>query len=138
MRNATEQMLRKLLFWSTLSRDVQSFVQAYIHCLSIVAVERVPQLFGIALHGKKAYKLLQFDYIEHGLINDGDKYVLMLRDDHSDYKLLYAFADTVTRYAVQVIISWCVAFGSAIILMSVCIARYEDAASFYYAVLALK
>lgn len=87
-------MLNKFAFWSTLSEDVRSFVQSCIYCLWTVGGERVPRPFGTALHGTKPNDLLQFDYIELAPSSEGDKYVLMLLDDHSVYKWFYAFVDT--------------------------------------------
>jgi transposase InsO family protein len=42
----------------------------------------------------------------------------MLRDDHSDYKWFFAFADTPAENAARAIIDWCAAFGVPNGLMS--------------------
>lgn len=47
---------------------------------------KVPRPFGPAFHGTKPNDLLQLDYVELKISDDGSKYALMLRDDHSDYK----------------------------------------------------
>lgn len=41
----------------------------------------------------------------------GEKYVLMLRDDHSSYSWLFAFADTLAENAERAVIDWCAALG---------------------------
>lgn len=66
------------------------FVKACIHCISIVEADKVPIPFGPALHGTKPKDLLQFDYTEIEKSNAGPKYILMLRDDNSDYKWFFA------------------------------------------------
>lgn len=38
--------------------------------------------YGPAVHGTVPNDLLQFDYIEVALAATGEKYVLMLREDH--------------------------------------------------------
>ena len=115
---ATEQALRSNFFWSTMTSDVRMFVKACIHCLSTVGGGKVPRPFGPALHGTKPNALLQFDYIELGMGANGDKYVLMLRDDHSDYKWFFAFPDTSAENAATSIIDWSAAFGVPEGLMS--------------------
>lgn len=65
--------------------DVKTFVCACIHFLSTIGGEKIPRPFGPAVHGTKPNDLVQFDYIRLGPSKSGDKYVLILRDYHSDY-----------------------------------------------------
>lgn len=45
---------------------------------------KVPRSFGLAIHGTFPNDLVHFDYIEKRLSLSGEKYILILRDDHSD------------------------------------------------------
>eukprot|EP00178_Gracilaria_changii_P000257 TRINITY_DN1027_c0_g1_i1.p2 TRINITY_DN1027_c0_g1~~TRINITY_DN1027_c0_g1_i1.p2 ORF type:complete len:1106 (+),score=114.18 TRINITY_DN1027_c0_g1_i1:5972-9289(+) len=83
-REATRKALHHHFDWKTLRQDVYAFVKACIHCLSTTGGEKVPRPFGPALHGTTANDLLQFYYIEIGPSKARLKYILMLRDDHSD------------------------------------------------------
>ena len=85
-RKSTESVLTSGFTWVTLPADVQAFVRACTHFLSTVGGETVPRPYGPAIHGTKPNDLLQFDYIELCQPPGGSKYVLMLGDDHSDYK----------------------------------------------------
>lgn len=62
------------------------------------------------MHGTPVNDLLQLDYIELGRSNSGDKYVLMLCNDVSDYKWFFVFAKTSAINAAQATIDWCAAF----------------------------
>lgn len=62
--------------------------------------------------------LEQFDYIEIVPGTDGDKYVLMLRDDHSDYKWLFAFDNTFASNAAISNLDWAADFWVPKFLMS--------------------
>ena len=115
---STEQSLSKSFKWSTLQADVRAFVRACIHCLSTSGGEKVPHPFGLSVHGTKANDNLQFDYIDLGASQSGDKYVLMLRDDHSDYKCFLAFPNTLAENAATAVIEWCAVFGVPNGLMS--------------------
>ena len=88
------------------------------HCLSTQGGEKVPRPFGPAVHGTAPNDLVQFDYIEIGPSNTGEKYVLMVRDDHSDYKWFFPFANTNAENAAIAIIDWCAAFTVPKSLMS--------------------
>ena len=110
-QSATEIAMRTSFFWSTMKSDIRAFVRACIHCISTVGGGKVPRPFGPAFHGSAPNDVLQFHYIDMGLAADGTKYILMLRDDHSDYKWFFAFADTSAQNAAQAIIDWCAAFG---------------------------
>ena len=105
--DATYRTLRDAYYWDTLQDDVRTFVRACIHCLSTVGGGKVQRPLGPAIHGTEAKDLLQFDYIKIGESNAVDKYVLMLRDDLSDYKWLFAFPDTAAENVATAIIDWC-------------------------------
>lgn len=114
----TKSALRDRFFWPTLSVDIDMFVKSCIHCLSTTGGRRVPRPFGPAVHGTRPNDLLQFDYLEIAPASNGDKYILMLRDDHSSYCWLFAFADMVAGNAARAIIDWCAALGVPNGLMS--------------------
>ena len=117
-QSATETALRKRFFWSTMTTDVRSFVRACIHCLSTVGGRKVPRPFVPAVHGTKPNDLLLFDYIDLGPSTVGDRYVLMLKDDHSGYCWFYPHGDTSPVNAADAITDWCAAFGVPNGLMS--------------------
>jgi len=117
-REATSRALRSYFKWSTVSEDVSTFVRACIHCLSTLGGEKIPRPFGPSVHGTKPNDLLQFDYIHLGPSHNGDQYVLMMRDDHSDYKMFYCFPSTDAENAATAIIEWCSLFGVPGRLMS--------------------
>lgn len=72
---------------------------------------KVPRPFGPAVHRTSANDLLQFDYIGIAKAHSGEKYVLILRDDHSNYCWLYACPETSAEHAARAIKDWSAAFG---------------------------
>ena len=98
--------------------DVRTFVRGCIHCRSTIGGKNIPRPFGPAHFGTKPNDLLQFDYLDLGPSQSGEKYFLMLKDDHSSYCRLFAFADTSADNAAQAIIDCCAAFGVPNGLMS--------------------
>lgn len=114
----TEEAICECFHWSTASDDVRSFASSCIHCFYAQRGEKVPRLFGPARYGTKPDDLLQFDYIKVGPSTDGDKYVPLLRDDHSGYSWLFLFSETTALNAAQAIIDWCTAFGISKSFMS--------------------
>ena len=116
--SSTESVLGAHYFWSMMASDLRSFVRACIYCLSTVGGGKIPRPFFPSVHGTAPNVLIQFDDIELGPSTDGCKYVLMLRDDRSDYKWFFAFSDTSAENAAHAIIDWCAAFGVPKELMS--------------------
>ena len=54
---------------------------------------------------------MHFDYIDLEPSNSGEKYVLMQRDDNSDYKTFFCLPNTDAENAAHAIIDWCAANG---------------------------
>lgn len=100
-----------------MEEDTRAFVRACIHFLSTLGGERIPRPYGPALHCAKPGDLLQFDYTDLGPSHSSDKYVLMMRDDHSDYKWIFC-CSTDAENAATAIIEWCSTFGVLNALMS--------------------
>lgn len=115
---STKKTLSSHFYWSSLSEDVAIFVRTCIHCLSTTGGETVPRPFGPSRHGTTPNALLQFDYIEMCSTPTGEKYILMLRDDHSGYSWLYPAENTSADTAANAIIDWSAAFGIPEGLMS--------------------
>lgn len=115
---ATTDVLRQHYFWTASSSDVKSFVGFCIHCLYTVKGEIVPRPFGPAVHGTSPNDLLQFDCIKIAEANSGEKYVLMLREDHSNYCWSYACSETSAEYVARAIVDWSAALGVPLQLMS--------------------
>lgn len=110
-QDATSTALKQKFSWRTLSADVKSFTRSCLHCLSTTGGTMVPRPFGPAVHGVKPNDLLQFDYLELGAGSTGQKYVLLLRDDHSGYCWLFPFGNTNAENAAHAIVDWCASFG---------------------------
>lgn len=83
-----------------------------LHTLNLYTrCDKVPRPFGPALHGTKPNDILQFDYIDIGRSHGGAKYILMLRNDHSDYKWFFATTGTTADNAAIAIIDWFASLG---------------------------
>lgn len=95
-----------------------TFIHTCIHCLSTSGGEKTAHPFGQFVHGTKPNDLLQFDYLEIGSSSENEKYVLMMRDDHSGYVWLFPSTYISAEHAAQSIIDWSAAFGVPGSLMS--------------------
>lgn len=104
--DSTERALSSNFFWTTLTSDVQSFDSSCLHCISTTGGNRIPRPFGPSVHVCKPNDLIQFDYLELGAVSTGDKYVLMLPDDHSSHSRLFPFSFTSTTNAAHALIDW--------------------------------
>lgn len=73
--------------------------------------KRVPQPYGPAFDGTAAHDLLQFDLIAIAPSTTGQKYILMLRYDHSGCNWFYAFLNTSADNPARAMIDSAAAFG---------------------------
>lgn len=80
--------------------------------------EKIPRRFGSALFGAKLNDLLQFYYLELGKSTTTNRYMLMIRDDHSGCTWLYPTPSKNAEEATHAIIDWCAAFGPPRTFMS--------------------
>lgn len=78
----------------------------------------MPRPYGPYLHGTSPNSLVQFYCIELGPSHTGDKYVLMIRDDHSNYCWVFPFPTTNDKNAANELIDWCASFGASKCFMS--------------------
>lgn len=78
----------------------------------------MPRLFGPARHGTEPNDLVQFDFIKMGVGTTGEKYILVLRDDHNSYCWLYSAATKSAEKTAHALLDWCAAFGTPKGLMS--------------------
>lgn len=115
---ATDHSLCNHFFWNTVKEDAPALVRSSIHCLSTLVGRKVPRPFSPAFHGTAMNDLLQFGYIEISPSTSGEKYILIMREDHSDYMWFYACHYLTSETAPQAIIDWCAAFSVLKSLMS--------------------
>lgn len=107
----TTKTLSSNFSWSSLSLDVANLVRSCINCLLTTPDETVPRFFGPPRHGRTPSALLQFDYRETSNSPTGGKYILMLRNNHSEYIWLYPAETMSAGTAASSLIDRCVAFG---------------------------
>lgn len=95
--SAAEYALQKNFPSLTISSDVENFVHSCIHCLSTVHGERVSRLYDRFVYGTAPNGLTHFDDIEVFTVTRGEKYILILRNNHSNYRWLFAFPSTANK-----------------------------------------
>lgn len=78
----------------------------------------MPHFFVPAPFGTKANELVQFYYIDIDLTRTGEKYVLMVHNNHSGYSWLYPASITDYKTAGNALVDQSAAFGSPRQLMS--------------------
>lgn len=97
---------------------MKAFTAACIDSLSRIGGEEVPRPFGPAVHREKPNDLIKYDYIEIAPGPNAQKYVPMLRDDHSYYTWFLPTGDTSAEQTEAAIIDWCTTFGVSKMRMS--------------------
>lgn len=92
-----------------------------ISCISFfstIAIDTAHSRYGPALHSTYANSRVKFNKIELSKSPTGDKYVLLLCDDHSGYTWFYPAESTSADTVVSELIDWSTDFGVPIDLMA--------------------
>jgi len=90
---STYENIRKHFFWKSMKSDIATFCNT---CL---------------LHAEKLNELIHFDFLFMGKSENGEKYVLILKDDFSSFVLLH-FCETADADAtVEALVNWFSMFG---------------------------
>jgi Integrase zinc binding domain/Integrase core domain len=100
-------------YWKGMSKDVKVFVGSCFHCIASAPGETTPRPRGEALHETKPNEAIHFDYLYMGPSVDDTKYVLIVKDDYSNYVWLKQCKNTDADSTAAVLIEWFAAFGVA-------------------------
>ncbi|KAE9348445.1 hypothetical protein PR003_g6408 [Phytophthora rubi] len=96
--------------WPGLAADVKQFVARCLHCASASGGAPVPRPLG-ALHSDTPNELLHWDFLHMGPAATGELYVLVLKDDASNYVWLLATVAATTDITYEGLLDWFAAFG---------------------------
>jgi Integrase zinc binding domain len=100
-------------YWKGMSKKVKVFVSPCFHCIASLPGETTLRPRGEALHVIviKPNEVIHFDYLYLGLSFDDAKYVLIVKDDHSNYVWLKQCKNADSDSTAAVLIEWFAAFG---------------------------
>lgn len=115
---ATHSIVAEEFWWSGMKADVSTFVRGCLHCLMTRGGDVVPRPLGTALHGTKTNEVVHMDFLYMGPGRDGNKYVLILRDDLSSFVWLWSAPACTAEVAADALSTWCGSFGSMTWLVS--------------------
>jgi len=82
---ATQLTIAKYFYWTSILKDVETFVRSCLHWLSTASVDTVPRPLGHALNAESPNQMVHFDYCYVMRGEDDFKYVLIVKDDFSGY-----------------------------------------------------
>lgn len=121
----TEHIICYTNHWSTQTVAIGEFAKACIQGLSTTGGENALTFWsGFSQH--RSERLSSIRLHRPGTASDGANYFLMMRDDFSNFKWFFPFADTSAVNATTGIIDWCAAFGVPKSLMSDCPTHFRN------------
>lgn len=110
-KEATLAAISSEFTWSTIHDDVKEFCKNCLHCVSTLGGKRIPRLLGHSLHSDKPNEFIHFDFLSMTKGINDMAYVLIIKDDASQYTWLSPAASCTTEAALQSLLSWFAAFG---------------------------
>jgi Integrase core domain/Integrase zinc binding domain len=101
-------------YWKCMSKDIKVFVGSCFHLIASAPGETTPRPRGEALHASKLFnEVIHFDYLYMSPSVDDAKYVLIVKDDYSNYVWLKQCKNTDADSTAAALIEWFAAFGVA-------------------------
>jgi transposase InsO family protein len=96
-----------------MSKDIKVFVGSCFHCIASAPGETTPRPMEEALHASKPNEVIHFYYLYMGSSVYDVKFVLIVKDDYSNYVRLKQCKNADAYSAAAVLIEWFAAFGVA-------------------------
>jgi Integrase zinc binding domain len=109
-----DETRRKLLqgfVWHNMTEGTQLFLRNCIHCQSTSGPYRIPRPLMQTLHATVPNQLLHFEFLYIGPSISGCTYVLILKDDHTNYAWIRPCKNADGDSAVRAILEWYSVFG---------------------------
>ncbi|KAJ8527394.1 hypothetical protein ON010_g14869 [Phytophthora cinnamomi] len=107
----TVKQISDRFVWTGINSDVEFFVQRCLHCASTSNGPPKQRLLGEAMHAELPNELIHWDFLHVGESDTGQTYVLVIKDDASNYVRLVPSiaADADTTY--NALLDWFASFG---------------------------
>ena len=102
--------------WKGMREDVTAFIRSCIHCISD-GPTKIPRPFGKTVRADQPNQVLHFDFMKLGG-SGGKTYLLVLKDNFSQYIRLYPCDAADSMNAVQSLLDWIACYGAPEILVS--------------------
>ncbi|GMF60896.1 unnamed protein product [Phytophthora fragariaefolia] len=109
--DVTLKAIAEKFVWVDMTTDVKHFVARCLHCASVSVGPPFPRPPGEALHAERPNELLHWDYLSMGDAATGEAYVLVLKDDASNYVWLLPTVAATAGSTYEALLDWFSAFG---------------------------
>ena len=107
---ATIEKIGTHFWWESMEEDVKAFVTNCLHCITTKSGP-IPRPLGEAVHGSRPNEVLHYDFLHVGKSEDGYVYVLVIKDDLSNFVELIP-SKTADHFVVaDALLDWAKRFG---------------------------
>lgn len=108
----TQSRVQEYFTWPGLTNDIKTFCSRCLHCVANKGSIRVPRPMSHTLHADKPNEIIHFDYLFIGEGENDFKYILIIKDDFSNYVWLIPTKKCDGESAAKDITDWIAAFGA--------------------------
>ena len=110
-RDATMSIILEGFWCSSIKQDTSEFVGLCLHRMITRAGKVIPRPMSHALHGERPNEVLHADFLYMGSGTGGQIYVLIIRDDLSEYEWLGPAKSASAEAASKAFCQWLGVFG---------------------------
>ena len=116
--DSTYEAIKSCFYWPSLRADVRHFCKSCLHCLATSGSQRIERPRGHAIHATKVNEVIHFDFLYMGASDTKDQYVMIIKDDLSNYTWLQASREADAFSASIALLKWFAALGTPRIWVS--------------------
>jgi hypothetical protein len=110
--DVTLKKIKDHFWWGDMDEDVENFVRSCLHCL-VNLKKIIPRPMGEQLHAAEPNQILHYDFLYINLKNKIFLYILVLKDDLSNYVQLIPCKSCDHFIVVDALVEWYSRFGHA-------------------------
>lgn len=107
---ATTSAVLRHFYWDGIRQDVKAFCDKCLHCLPTLG-RKVPRPFGQTLTAEKPGEVVHFDYLYINKSETQVRYILVLKDDFSNFVRLLPTETADVLSVVGALLDWFSIFG---------------------------
>ena len=110
-QQVTLSKLKNKFTWKGIADDVRTFCKMCLHCAATKGSIRISRELAHAMHADHPNEIIHFDYLYLGKGKNGYSYVLIIKDDFSNYVWLIPADKFDARNVVAALSQWFATFG---------------------------
>jgi transposase InsO family protein len=103
--------IKKWFWWEEMENNIRDYVRLCLQCVKLVNRQMTVRPMGEQIRGERPNEVIHFDYMKMPVSKEGLEYVLVVKDDVSQWVELVSAESACTAVVVETLLRWFARFG---------------------------